>query len=77
MSERLVRASIWWETRVRGPLRGEQGFQTAEAIGIAAVGRLVLVVIYAALSALGFDVIEWIGDTFGVGDDPPTAPPGG
>ncbi len=76
MNERLVGVSIWWETRVRNRLRSEEGFQTAEAIGIAAVGLLVLVVIYAALSALGFDVIEWIGDTFGVGDDPPTSPGG-
>jgi hypothetical protein len=76
MNERLVRVSIWWDARVRGRWRTEGGFQTAEAIGIAAVGLLVLVVIYAALSALGFDVIEWIGDTFGVGDDPPTTPGG-
>ena len=76
MSERLAGVSVWWETRVRCMLRSEQGFQTAEAIGIAAVGLLVLVVIYAALSALGFDVIEWIGDTFGVGDDPPATPGG-
>lgn len=76
MSERLARLSAWWNTQVRTRLVHEDGFQTAEAIGIAAVGLLVLVVIYAALSALGFDVIEWIRDTFGVGDSPPTAPPG-
>ena len=45
----------------------EQGFQTAEAIGIAAVGLLVLFGIWGAMSALGLDVISWIRDTFGVG----------
>jgi hypothetical protein len=74
MREQSVRLSVWWKTSLRHRLMGEQGFQTAEAIGIAAVGLLVLVVIYAALSALGFDVIQWIRDTFGVGDTPQTAP---
>ena len=75
MREQSQHLSVWWTTTARPRLAGEQGFQTAEAIGIAAVGLLVLVVIYAALSALGFDVIEWIRDTFGVGDTP-TATPG-
>ena len=76
MGERIRDVSAGWLAYLRSRAAGEDGFQTAEAIGIAAVGLLVLVVIYAALSALGFDVIEWIGDTFGVGDDPPTTPPG-
>ena len=74
MREQSVRLSVWWNTSLRHRLKGEHGFQTAEAIGIAAVGLLVLVVIYAALSALGFDVIQWIRDTFGVGDTPQAAP---
>lgn len=76
MTNGLTRWSAWWNAHVRTRLAREDGFQTAEAIGIAAVGLLVLVVIYVALSALGFDVIEWIRDTFGVGDDPPTTPGG-
>jgi hypothetical protein len=77
MRERLTRVSAWWHAHVRGRLIHQDGFQTAEAIGIAAVGLLVLVVIYAALSALGFDVIEWMRDQFGVGDDVAITPPGG
>ena len=76
MSKRVGDLSARLLAYLRSRAANEDGFQTAEAIGIAAVGLLVLVVIYAALSALGFDVIEWIGDTFGVGDDPPTTPPG-
>lgn len=53
------------------PLRHEEdGFQTAEAIGIAAVGLLVLFGIWGAMSTLGVDVIDWIRDTFGVGGMP-------
>jgi len=48
----------------------EDGFQTAEAIGIAAVGLLVLFGIWGAMSTLGVDVIEWIRSTFGVGGVP-------
>ena len=48
----------------------EEGFQTAEAIGIAAVGLLVLFGIWGAMSTLGVDVIEWIRSTFGVGGVP-------
>lgn len=77
MSERLAHVSAWWEAQVRSRIAREDGFQTAEAIGIAAVGLLVLVVIYVALSALGLDVVEWIRDTFGIGEDAPTTPPGG
>jgi len=77
MSERLAQVSAWWQTHVRSRIAHEEGFQTAEAIGIAAVGLLVLVVIYVALSALGLDVVEWIRDTFGIGDTAPTTPPGG
>jgi hypothetical protein len=77
MSERLAHVSAWWDAHVRSRIVREDGFQTAEAIGIAAVGLLVLVVIYVALSALGLDVVEWIRDTFGIGEDAPTTPPGG
>ena len=49
-----------------GRLREEDGFQTAEAIGIAAVGLLVLAAILGVLQVLGVDVINWIRDTFGI-----------
>ena len=52
--------------RLLAPGRREEGFQTAEAIGIAAVGLLVLLAIWGVLEVLGVDVINWIRDTFGV-----------
>jgi len=57
-------------TRMCESADGEAGFQTAEAIGIAAVGLLVLFGIWGAMSSLGVDVIEWIRSTFGVGGIP-------
>lgn len=53
------------ETRRR--LLEEDGFQTAEAIGIAAVGIVVLSGIMVLLEALGVDIIDWLRDRFGVG----------
>ena len=44
----------------------EDGFQTAEAIGIAAVGLLVLVAVWGAPQVPGGDVINWIRSSFGV-----------
>ena len=41
----------------------DEGFQTAEAIGIAAVGIIVLIAIAAALEALGIEVIGWMRDS--------------
>lgn len=58
MSSRLI---AW-----RSDLEGEDGFQTAEAIGIAAVGLIVLAAIVVVLEALGVDVIEWFRSSFGV-----------
>ena len=55
-------------------VRREDGFQTAEAIGISAVGLLVLFAIWGALSVLGVDVIDWIR-SFGVGSSSPLPPP--
>jgi hypothetical protein len=74
MLDRVTQAAAWIEV-TRARMRSEEGFQTAEAIGIAAVGLLVLFVVYVALSALGVDVVEWIRDTFGIGDSPPATPP--
>lgn len=50
-------ARIWDEDR---------GFQTAEAIAIAAVGIIVLAAILAVLQVLGVDVINWLRDQFGI-----------
>lgn len=50
-------------TRVR---HGEAGFQTAEAIAIAAVGIIVLAAILAVLQVLGVDVINWMRTQFGI-----------
>ncbi len=52
---------------VRRRLSGEDGFQTAEAIGIAAVGIVVLSGIMVLLEVLGVDVINWLRSRFGVG----------
>lgn len=61
---------VWRISSVHPGFRDEDGFQTAEAIGIAAVGLLVLFGIWGAMSTLGVDVIEWIRDSFGVGSSP-------
>jgi hypothetical protein len=45
---------------------GEGGFQTAEAIAIAAVGIIVLAAILAVLQVLGVDVINWLRSQFGI-----------
>ena len=52
---------------VRRRLVEEGGFQTAEAIGIAAVGIVVLSGIIVLLEVLGVDVINWLRARFGVG----------
>ena len=54
-------------TELRSQLLEAEGFQTAEAIGIAAVGIVVLSGIMVLLDFLGFDVINWLRDRFGVG----------
>ena len=54
-------------TETRRRLSAEDGFQTAEAIGIAAVGIVVLSGIMVLLEVLGVDVINWLRSRFGVG----------
>ncbi len=44
----------------------DRGFQTAEAIAIAAVGIIVLAAILAVLQVLGVDVINWLRSQFGI-----------
>jgi hypothetical protein len=41
-------------------VRREAGFATAELLGNAALGVAALVVIWAALQALGLDIVTWI-----------------
>jgi hypothetical protein len=40
--------------------RSESGLATAELLGNAALGVAALVVIWAALQALGLDIVSWI-----------------
>ena len=40
--------------------RSEAGLATAELLGNAALGVAALVVIWAALQALGLDIVDWI-----------------
>ena len=60
--------TIWHRLRVAlaGTANQEDGFQTAEAIAIAAVGIIVLAAILAVLQVLGVDVINWLRDQFGI-----------
>ncbi len=43
--------------------RDQAGMTTAELLGNAALGIAALVAIWAALQALGLDVVEWIRDS--------------
>ncbi len=53
---------------VRRVHRDERGLNTAELLGNAALAVVALVAIWAALRALGLDVINWIGgQLFGAG----------
>jgi hypothetical protein len=66
MSDWMLQAAARAQGWDGGRLQDEDGFQTAEAIGIAAVGLLVLAGILGVLQVLGVDVINWIRDTFGI-----------
>ena len=46
--------------RLRHTARSESGLATAELLGNAALGVAALVVIWAALQALGLDIVDWI-----------------
>ena len=45
--------------RMQGLRRSEAGLATAELLGNAALGVAALVVIWAALQALGLDIVDW------------------
>jgi len=57
----------WIGALVRRADADEDGFSTAELLGNAALGVLALVVIWAALQALGVDIVGWIRDSLGGG----------
>jgi hypothetical protein len=48
---------VFMSQRVR---RTESGLATAELLGNAALGVAALVIIWAALQALGLDIVSWI-----------------
>ncbi len=48
---------VMWLVRVKND---ERGLSTAELLGNAALAIAALVVIWAALEALGLEVVEWI-----------------
>jgi hypothetical protein len=50
---------VMWLGRVKND---ERGLSTAELLGNAALAIAALVVIWAALEALGLEVVEWIRD---------------
>ena len=49
--------SLFVSRRVR---RSEAGLATAELLGNAALGVAALVIIWAAMQALGVDIVSWI-----------------
>jgi hypothetical protein len=66
MTETLRKVSVTLSAAVARVGDDERGFQTAEAIAIAAVGIIVLAAILAVLQVLGVDVINWLRDQFGI-----------
>jgi heme/copper-type cytochrome/quinol oxidase subunit 2 len=66
MTEKLRNVSVMLFTALAKMRDDDHGFQTAEAIAIAAVGIIVLAAILAVLQVLGVDVINWLRDQFGI-----------
>lgn len=54
--EQLVK--VW--VRLQALRNGEQGFVTAEHLGVAALAMVALVVIIGAMQALGVDIVDGI-----------------
>jgi hypothetical protein len=52
----------WVAATVRRMNEDQRGLNTAELLGNAALAIVALVVIWAALQALGVDVVNWIRD---------------
>lgn len=55
--KKLLERAVTWLGRARDD---ERGLSTAELLGNAALAIAALVVIWAALEALGVEVVEWI-----------------
>jgi len=55
--KKLFEQAVTWLGRARDD---ERGLSTAELLGNAALAIAALVVIWAALEALGVEVVEWI-----------------
>ena len=63
----MLSAFVWFHCRLARPGRSEEGgFVTAENLGVAALGIVALVAIFAALQAFGLDVISWIRNQTGI-----------
>jgi len=58
--EVIQRLAVFARSAVARIRRDERGFTTAELMANAALAILALVVIWAALQALGVDVVNWI-----------------
>ncbi len=58
--EVIQRLAVLARSAVARIRRDERGFTTAELMANAALAILALVVIWAALQALGVDVVNWI-----------------
>jgi hypothetical protein len=65
--EHLELMVVFARARLVTGRRDERGMTTAELLGNAALGIAVLVALWAALRALGLNVISWIGQQIGVG----------
>ncbi len=57
----MIRLMVWWMSVAERAPRDERGMTTAELLGNAALGIAALVVIWAALQALGVHIVDWIG----------------
>ncbi len=69
----VVSGLTWLAQR---PRRGEGGFTVAESLAMAAVGVVIIVALWAAMKAVGIDVIDGIRDSIvGGGSSTPTTTP--
>jgi hypothetical protein len=62
----VERTDTMQTTPLRQLVNDERGLNTAELLGNAALAIVALVAIWAALQALGIDVIDWIRGQLGL-----------
>jgi hypothetical protein len=62
----MMRLMVWWTNVAERTRRDERGMTTAELLGNAALGIAALVVIWAALQALGVHIVDSIGKQLGL-----------